>query len=492
MRTEPAQALLPARDMKKIAVEPIWLALECPHLALDLATRGQPPGQELTIAIYAEKQRRQQILDCNPTATRAGICAGMAASAALGLVAELRLSPRDPLSEQSAIERLAALCYRYSSLVTKLEDGSGLLLEIGGSQRLLGHARGIAQRLEQDVQRLGYHVRSGTAATPEAARLAARNGLHLPAEANIGRQLTQVPLETLPLDAAQQATLFKMGFRTAGELLRLPRKALGRRLGPSMVDYLDRLTGARPDPRKRWQPPEHFRAGMELAAETRSSQALLFPLRRLVAELCTILRARDRGVQQLRVNLWHERGRESLHLGLQRPGRSEERILLLLRERLQALRLAGPVRRVELEALRLLPFEVHHDSLFADGESDRDTGIATVLERLQARLGEHAVQGLTGVEDHRPEYSWAVRELGQPARCHAMPHRPVWLFNRPQRCQIEDYRLLAGPERIETGWWDGRDCRRDYFVVCDDSNRLLWAFREYKPSPGWYLQGLFA
>ena len=105
---------------------------------------------------------------------------------------------------------------------------------------------------------------------------------------------------------------------------------------------------------------------------------------------------------------------------------------------------------------------------------------------------EQAVMGLKGRQDHRPEYSWAMRQLHESADCTAMPHRPVWLFARPQRCHIGDYRLLSGPERIETGWWDGRDCRRDYFVVCDATGRLLWAFHEHKPEPGWYLQGLFA
>ena len=73
-----------------------------------------------------------------------------------------------------------------------------------------------------------------------------------------------------------------------------------------------------------------------------------------------------------------------------------------------------------------------------------------------------------------------------------MPHRPLWLFQQPRRCAIEDYRVLAGPERIESGWWDGHDCRRDYFVVRDSGGSTLWAYREYKPEPGWYLQGLFS
>jgi protein ImuB len=102
------------------------------------------------------------------------------------------------------------------------------------------------------------------------------------------------------------------------------------------------------------------------------------------------------------------------------------------------------------------------------------------------------VTGITGVEDHRPEYSWRPRALDEKPDCTALAHRPSWLLPKPRRCTIEDYEILAGPERIESGWWDGRDCRRDYFIVRDTHGSTLWAFHEYKPRRGWYLHGIFA
>ncbi len=470
----------------------LWLAVQCPRLALDLVTRGHGPGHERAIAISDDDSRRQRVLDCNPSAARAGVRTGMPVSAALALVADLYLATRDPLAERAALERLAAHCHTYSSQITLLPGQSEVLLEAGGSLRLFGSMAAIALRLDKELQRLGYHARTGSAATPEAARLAARHGLHMPADTSIAGQIQKLPLDSLLLDSRQQAALVKMGFRSIGEVLRLPRKALGRRLGPSLVDYLDRLTGARPDPRRLWQPPEHFSSSMELATETSSSQALLFPLRRLVAELCATLRARDRGIQELSFELQLRRGHESLRLGMQQPSRDEDRIMLLLRERLERLRLPEPVRTIRLEANKLMVFDARHDSLFPDPAGASLEKVTPVLERLQARLGERAILGLRGHEDHRPEHSWAVRELDEPVACTAMPHRPVWLFSRPQGCHIGDYELLSGPERIETGWWDGQDCRRDYFVVRDAQGRMLWAFHEYKPRQGWYLQGLFS
>jgi protein ImuB len=115
-----------------------------------------------------------------------------------------------------------------------------------------------------------------------------------------------------------------------------------------------------------------------------------------------------------------------------------------------------------------------------------------VIERLQARLGREAVKGIKGLQDHRPEHSWSLRELDEPATYSTRPGRPTWLLPEPKPCRIDDYRILTGPERIETGWWDGRDCRRDYFIVRDANGSTLWAFHEYKPRSGWYLHGLFA
>ena len=51
--------------------------------------------------------------------------------------------------------------------------------------------------------------------------------------------------------------------------------------------------------------------------------------------------------------------------------------------------------------------------------------------------------------------------------------------------------VQAGPERIESGWWDDGDTARDYFVAIDTAGRKLWVFRERQGEKQWYLHGLF-
>jgi len=183
---------------------------------------------------------------------------------------------------------------------------------------------------------------------------------------------------------------------------------------------------------------------------------------------------------------------ETIHLNLRQATRSESHLMLLLRERLERLQLSCPVRHIRLQALHFLPCVVVQESLLQEAGTASANADCNVIERLQARLGKESVKGITGLQDHRPEHSWSLRELDEPATYTTRPGRPAWLLPEPKRCRINNYRILAGPERIESGWWDGRDCRRDYFVVRDSKGSTLWAFHEYKPHPGWYLHGLFS
>jgi protein ImuB len=471
---------------------PQWLALRFPHLALDQHTRGLDRDSPAAPRGVSDRLNgRQCVIDLNPAAEHAGIRIGMPVGAALGLADSLQLFERDRRSEHAVLKRLASWCYQYSNQVCIEPQRNSLLLEIAASRRLFGPAETLAARIRAELERLGYRTVFGIASTPEAAQLAARHGLHIQAPGGIRDSIGALGIDSLYLQSAEIEALQKMGFRTVAEVLRLPRKALARRMGLAVSDYLDRLLGQRPDPRRYFRPAASFSAGIDLP-ETENTQGLVFPLNRLVQELCGVLRARDRGIQVLQIRLQLDKGSETLRLALQQPTRSETHLMLLLRERLERLQLPRPVRHVRLQAPRFLPCEAVQASLLKDsGNEPEDTG-KHVIERLQARLGTDSVKGIKGLQDHRPEYSWSLRELDEPASYTAREGRPVWLLPRPQPCRIDDYRILTGPERIEAGWWDGRDCRRDYFIVRDSKGRTLWAFHEYKPSPGWYLHGLFS
>jgi protein ImuB len=51
--------------------------------------------------------------------------------------------------------------------------------------------------------------------------------------------------------------------------------------------------------------------------------------------------------------------------------------------------------------------------------------------------------------------------------------------------------LQQGPERIESGWWDGREVQRDYFIAKNPQGEHLWVFRNHHEPGKWFLHGIF-
>ena len=88
--------------------------------------------------------------------------------------------------------------------------------------------------------------------------------------------------------------------------------------------------------------------------------------------------------------------------------------------------------------------------------------------------------------DQHPQTTPKREAFAQPARWRLKPPLPVqWQLRR-------EASLLAGPERIESGWWDGGDVARDYFVAETADRTLVWVYRERRAPGGWFLHGLFA
>jgi protein ImuB len=208
------------------------------------------------------------------------------------------------------------------------------------------------------------------------------------------------------------------------------------------------------------------------------------------------LAARQAGVRAFSLALLHEDAPATeVTVGLATPGRAAEHFARLLRERLGALALRAPVEAIRIEAGDIENLPERSKNLF-DDRSGSEEGWLRLIERLQARLGSSAVHGLDTQEDHRPERAFrhvvlAAENSKPESRQEQTPGpRPLWLLDAPRRIAEGEFSLLAGPERIESGWWDGAEARRDYFIARTGEISLAWIYREREG--GWFLHGYFA
>ena len=412
------------------------------------------------------------------------------------------------------LERLALCAQRFTPRVS-LVPPDGLVLEVKGSLHLFNGVEGLSRALASECASLGLKSMVALSPTPLSALVAARLGKPF-----VVTELTRLVGQLMPLPLAglrwPQETferLARMGVRTIGQVLRLPRAGFARRFGTDSLAMLDRLTGRSPDLRERFHARERFRRRRELNYELENQDAILGALAPLLAELGKFLQARQCGVMKLECLLRHRHAEPtSCVLRLAAPVADVSRLTELLGERLSALTLPEPVRSCELRSSSLVSRVFSSNSVWQPGEYGGSGGVEAteLIERLRVRFGPEAVYGLQVLPGHRPENAWGVREpMGQGVGARTVPgaatlpwpafRRPMWLLPVPRLLSERDglprrrgpLRLLGEPERIETGWWDGGDIARDYYTATDLHGVRLWIFRERASPHRWFLHGVF-
>jgi protein ImuB len=176
--------------------------------------------------------------------------------------------------------------------------------------------------------------------------------------------------------------------------------------------------------------------------------------------------------------------------------RQVEHIMGVLRERLARTSLPDRVEAIRLVSEEMAPLGAKDGDFFPAARGDGEAA-AQLVERLRARLGEDAVHALELCADHRPEQAGRLtatldeRTSGPAAQ--SFPARPLWLLPAPRPLGADPaaakLALVSGPERIETGWWDG-EVGRDYFVGRSMLGEALWLYRDR--GGAWFLHGIFA
>jgi protein ImuB len=466
----------------------LWLALHFSSLSLEVFTRGAPePGP---LAVVEKQGGRTRVVACNTAAAACGVCAGMAASAAQALADGLVLCRRDPVAEQASLDGLAVWAGRFTPSVS-LAPPAGLLLEIGACLNLHRGLGNLLKQARNGLDAMGHAAAMACAPSSHGAWLLAKAGIAkaIRDPARLEQVLAALPVALLEQTPRVLEGLERVGAETLGDCLRLPRAGMARRFGQALADELDRALGRQPEARAFFEPPARFERALELPAPVHAAEALLFAVRRLLPELEGFLVLRQAGVQELELVCRHERRDPTrVTLGFVKPVRDAGRMQLLLRETLGHTRLPAAVHAIVLRAPRVLPLAGANVDLFLTKSREADGDL--LLERLRIRLGRDAVHGIATVAEHRPERAWCTAQ-GSKRVAVANRHRPLWLLPTPLPCRDGRIKLKSGPERIESGWWDGGDIARDYYVAEDRDGAQLWVYCE-RANGEWYVHGVFA
>ena len=521
---------------------------------------------------------RQLLAAVNPAAEALGLRAGMPLADALSFLPGLATRPAALAEDAAALRRLAEWCGRYSPW-TAPDGVDGIKIEITGSAHLWGGEASLAADLSQRLSRQGIAHRLAIAdtlgaawalarfAATEAPRSADPVGCKFPAEtANLTAApiivppiivptgetqaaLASLPVAALRLDPALVEGLHRVGLRRVGEVLAMPRDALARRFGDMVARRLDQALDLLPEPLSPLGETPAWRMRLSFAEPIADPADLARAAERLTLDLAARLAREGMGARRLDLGFHRIDGRvEHIRIGTARPSRDPIHLAKLLIGKLDTV---DPGLGIEDAILAAFTVEaLGPEQICMAGAAGATDDIASLLDRLGARLGLDALARLEPRASHIPERASVAVAVGgtdkgqcrlppQPSPMEGArrrrgegagavptpqkPPRPVRLFQPPE--PVEAFWVLPddppfrfawrrrthrvaqadGPERIAEEWWqpDGElvgsngtpDAIRDYYRVEDEAGRRFWLFRAGLPGdppPRWFVHGIFA
>ncbi len=480
------------------------------------------------LAVVAAGRGGKRVIALNSVGLEEGLRPGMLLTDACAMLPMLTTTSHEPEAEHLALKRLAAACNRFSPW-TAPDEPDGLWIEATGLARLFDGEDNLLRRILGYLHGLGLTARVAMAGTPGAAWALARFGRETAIIAPPGeeaRAIAPLPVKALRLDADSAALLDRLGLKTVGQLLDIPRASLRARFGKAITCRLDQALGADGEALSPLTPEPVYAARAEFADPLTAPEGLERTACRLIEDVAAKLAADGKGARRFTLQLFDtQNGMTELAIRMARAGCEPGHITTILKERLASFEgrfdPASGFDAVALYALGVEPLHSRQTSLLDGGGGDAENWqhVSQFLDRVTARLGTGAVTRFAFKESHWPER--AARQVpafaheGTAAPALAQP-RPLTLLPRPEPitaiAAVPDYpprqfvwrrchhrvTRAEGPERMSPEWWHAEEKTpqaRDYYVVEDEKGRRFWLYREgvYGADGGqhWFMHGLF-
>ncbi len=471
------------------------------------------PGIDLAAPlILADRPERGRVVDCSPPAAELGVRRGMTLVQAQAVAHDARTVFDDPAADARVWSEILEALDAASPLIEDDEPGRAFV-EMHGSA---GTGAGWLGAVRTALAGFDLPLRLGLGPNRFVARAAAWRGDGTVCAGDPAAFLAALPLELLALDDGVCERLRLLGVTTLGALAALPHGPFVRRFGIAAAEWHARARGIDERPLRPRQRALRIDRTLYGEGEASSEEQVLFALRTLVGRLVDDLAAAGRRAGRLVLVLECEDGEtRELRVRVAQPTAVPATLFELLRARLEGVTLDAPVVGLRLAAEELATGGVSL-SLFAASDPDPDA-IGVVLARLDAVLGEgHALRARV-VDGPRHERRFAhepfaleplvtrgPRAEPAPLAPHAtlqlrlVDTRPIdvrvvsgaprFVGSPPQ--QVVE---LAGPWRVEEGWWapatgEGDPLARDEYDVCLDDGALLRIARDAR---GWTLRGIY-
>ena len=483
-------------------IQNIWLYVHFPELAIEavLLDMDKLPIDS-PIVISSPQKNAQRIICCNQLAKTWGIEPSLSLSTALAICPQLMVVAKNKQQEERLLQQLALISYSFSPEV--IVDIDGLWLNLSGCEQLSHSYQELLKRLQVKLSTQVAFIVTGVGESPLAAKLLCGSQFHkhLPNSHEIQSALVSTPIDRLPSTLKQQQSFKQLGFKTIGDLLKLPRSDLSQRFSNELMATLQLLQGQKPCTLTRFQPSTEFYDEIQNPQGLYNKESLLFPMKTLLQRFSQYLIARQCHCTQLSWRFEPLLGdHQTMTLNLSSSKNNCSSLFTLSRIQLEAIELPQSIERVSLFCNQFVDVTESNFDLFGN-QVLLENQASELIDKLYARLGVNALSQLVTSEEYLPELANNTQPPSKNTKTNYVASKapqPLWLLNEPIPIQERNQKLywrrpltiISGPERLCGNWWQSEQ-QRDYYLACDSKCARYWIFRE-TTDKCWFVHGLFS
>jgi protein ImuB len=489
------------------------------YLKTDWFTRRRPSLRDKPFVLAAPDHGRMIVTSANLLAQKQGIDTGMSVADARALIPALEVLDDSPEIADRLLAGLAEWCIRYTPSVAA-DPPNGLLLDVTGCAHLWGGEMEYITGINNRITYFGYDIRAAMADTIGAAWAASRFGKNITVIES-GQQseaLILLPPAALRLEAPAIERLEKLGLRQISQFINMPRSALRRRFGSSLLQRLDQALGHEEELIIPINPIEAYHERLPCLELIVTATGIEIALQRLLDAVCHRLQKDQKGLRSASFKGYRMDGKiQEISIGTNRASCNSKHLFKLFETRIETIEPALGIELFTLDALKVEALPAMQENLWENTMSLDNIDLCELLDRIGGKIGAANIQRYIPAGHYWPERSFdnasSINEI-LPATWKSGRPRPLQLFSRPEPIEvtapIPDYPPMLfrykgklhkiikadGPERIEAEWWLQDGQHRDYYCVEDEDGYRYWLFRaghyDEAKSYQWFIHGFFA
>lgn len=488
------------------------------QLTTDWMIRRRPELKPVPFVLARAERGRMVVQAANAIARAKGVMAGMVVADGRAIVPELQVFDDMEGLPERLLTALAEWCIRFTP-VAAIDLPDGIILEATGCTHLWKGEDPYIQDITARLSGFGYEIRAAMADTVAAAWAVCRYGQE-PLIVSCGKQvqaLMPLPPAALRLEANILDRLHKLGLYQVSSFMNMPRNALRRRFGQTILSRLDQALGQEIEAINPVCPVEPYQERLPSLEPIRTATGIEIGLRQLLEQLCKRLETESKGLRTCVFKCFRIDGNiQQIGIGTGRPSRNVDHLFKLFENKIVQIEPALGIELFILEAPVVEDLTSTQDALWNTTGNKDNLAIAELLDKIAGKVGTNAIHRYLPAEHHWPERAVKLAQSldEQPdTEWRIDKPRPVHLLPTPEQIDvtvaIPDYPPILfhykgkahqvskadGPERIEQEWWLSKGVFRDYYCIEDKEGGRYWIFRSghYASSdPKWYMHGFFA